>query len=132
MEMNRVVAKVGEKVLIVLPYNSTGSYGSWELPKGLSSSTKEILKQAIDNDLPVTDELSFECSTEDGSKFRITRCFMDEEPTKFHCNTDVKDYENYPGMVFPAYVQMQFVSPMKAQKLLKRFHAFVLSTALQA
>lgn len=129
MNMLKIVATSSNKVLVVLPYTSTGVYGSWELPRAVASSAKEVLKRAIDYDGNVSETGTFTQVTPFGSVNYVVQAELEKEPSKFHCNIDARDAERYPRMVFPAYVQMQFVSPTKACRLLKKSYAAIVREA---
>lgn len=133
MNMLKVVATSNNKVLVVLPYNSTGVYGSWELPRSVTDSTKEVLKRAINYEGGLAEIKSFTQAMPNGNVSDIVHAELDSAPGTFHCNIDVKDVEKYPDfpdMIFPAYVQMQLVTPAKACKLLKKSYATIVREAL--
>lgn len=130
MNMLKIVATSNNKVLVVLPYTSTGVYGSWELPRSVASSAKEVLNRAIDYDGNLAETRKFTQVTPNGNVNNVVQVELDDvEQSKFHCNIDVKDFERYPNMTFPAYVQMQFVSPTRACRLLKKSYAAIVREA---
>lgn len=128
--MLKVVATSRNKVLVVLPYTSAGGYGSWELPRSVASSAKEVVKRAIDYDGRITEMETFtQSSPWNGEVSNVVRAVLHEvDDSKFHCNIDVRNAD-FPKMVFPAYVQMQFVSPTKACRLLKKSYAAIVRQA---
>ena len=130
MKMLKVVATSRNKVLLVLPYTSAGGYGSWELPRSVASSAKEVVKRAIDYDGRITEMETFtQSSPWNGEVSNVVRAVLHEvDDSKFHCNIDVRNAD-FPKMVFPAYVQMQFVSPTKACRLLKKSYAAIVRQA---
>jgi hypothetical protein len=130
MKMLKVVATSRNKVLVVLPYTSAGGYGSWELPRSVASSAKEVVKRAIDYDGRITEMETFtQSSPWNGEVSNVVRAVLHEvDDSKFHCNIDVRNAD-FPKMVFPAYVQMQFVSPTKACRLLKKSYAAIVRQA---
>lgn len=130
MNMLKVVATYRNKVLVVLPYTSAGGYGSWELPRSVASSAKEVLKQAIDYDGRITELGAFtQTMPWNGDVSNVVQGTLHEvDDSKFHCNIDVRNAD-FPKMVFPAYVKMQFVSPTKACRLLKKSYAAIVRQA---
>lgn len=129
MNMLKVVATFRNKVLVVLPYTSAGGYGSWELPRSVASSAKEVLKRAIDYDGRITELEAFTQTMKNGEVNNVVSAILHEvDESKFHCNIDVRNAD-FPKMVFPAYVQMQFVSPTKACRLLKKSYAAIVRQA---
>lgn len=122
MSYKNVVAKYEDKVLVILPYTSNGAYGTWVLPQVEDlSEIGETLNRAIGYDGHVNDVMCVRLAT-DNSKAEMVSfatAYLDKEPTLVHCSIDVVD-ERYPGMLFPAYVQAQLVTPEKAVRMLKR------------
>lgn len=122
MSYKNVVAKYEDKVLVILPYTSNGAYGTWVLPQVEDlSEIGETLNRAIGYDGHVNDVTYAHLATNDGKAEMVSfaTASLDKEPTLVHCSIDVVD-ERYPGMLFPAYVQAQLVTPEKAVRMLKR------------
>lgn len=122
MSYKNVVAKYEDKVLVILPYTSNGAYGTWVLPQVEDlSEIGETLNRAIGYDGHVSNQMFDRLVTDNGKPEMvfIAVASLDKEPTLVHCSIDVAD-ERYPGMLFPAYVQAQLVTPEKAVRMLKR------------
>lgn len=124
MSYKNVVAKHEDKVLVILPHTSNGAYGTWVLPQVEDlSEIGETLNRAIGYDGHVSNAMSDKRMVINNGEpkemaFAII-AELDKEPTLVHCSIDVVD-ERYPGMLFPAYVQAQLVTPEKAVRMLKR------------
>ncbi len=130
----KVVLKDIGNVLVVLPYYSTGAYGTWELPRVSRKETDagEIVKQATGLDTQVLTLDSYTKSTSRGEDDTVlvaaTRNRASISEGTFHCSMDVTS-PMYPGHKFPLFVKAEFVPATKAVRMLKRSYAAIVTDA---
>lgn len=125
MNMTKVIATNGGNIVVALPYNSNGAYGTWELPRSTDKEPATVLERTVGISSPVVVQGTKEQVLERGGNDVVATCTLKEkDPLKqgFHCSVDVTNYQ-YPGKKFPQYVQVQFVPIAKAVRMLKRSYS---------